>query len=97
MMGVLDFLELFSYYLSRKHITMQFRNHQLYLAERTLWLDRHVEKYSKRALMKIEALRTCEHEDLNAIRRLVKTSLLDEIPNETILKKEGWFETEIRN
>jgi hypothetical protein len=32
-----------------------FRNHQLYLAEKSEWLDRHVIKTSKRALLKIES------------------------------------------
>jgi hypothetical protein len=54
-----------------------FRNHQLYLAEKSEWLDRHVIKTSKRALMKIESWKLIaesgeQDEQLKLVRKLVK-------------------------
>ena len=79
-----------------------FRNHQLYLAERSEWLDRHVTKTSKRALMKIESwkliIQSGEYdEQVKLIQKLVKDSLLTPIPNKTILTKEGFFQANMDN
>ena len=56
-----------------------FRNHQLYLAERSEWLDRHVTKTSKRALMKIESWKLIaqsgdEDNQLKLVEKLVKAA-----------------------
>jgi hypothetical protein len=76
---------------------MQFRNHQLYLAERSEWLDRHVVKTSLRALMKIKALTTCEYDDIKAVQKLIQSSLLDPIEGKSVLEKEGWFASNMNN
>jgi hypothetical protein len=85
--------------LKTKHMHSYFRNHQLYLAERNEWLDRHVVKTSKRALMKITCLNQCENEDESKrlIEKMVKESLLTGIPNKTILSKEGFFLSNLKN
>ena len=72
-----------------------FRNHQLYLAEKCTWLDRQVEKNSKRSLMKIESWKsiaqTCEDEDqLRLVEKLLKDSLLTFISNKKLLKLENY-------
>ena len=79
-----------------------FRNHQLYLAEKSEWLDRHVIKTSKRALMKIESWRLIaqsdeDHEQLKLVEKLVKDSLLTPIHNRSILHKEGFYVSNLNN
>ena len=79
-----------------------FRNHQLYLAEKSEWLDRHVIKTSKRALMKIESWRLIaqsgeDHEQLKMVEKLVKDSLLTPIHNGSILHKEGFYVSNLNN
>jgi peptidyl-tRNA hydrolase len=79
-----------------------FRNHQLYLAERSEWLDRHVIKTSKRALMKIESwkliLDSGDHDNqLKLVEKLVKDSLLNAIPSQTVLHKEGYYLSNLEN
>jgi hypothetical protein len=78
-----------------------FRNNQLYLAERSEWLDRHVTKTSKRALMKIESWKLMQNSNdetqLKLIEKLVKESLLSPIPNSTVLHKEGFFLLNLKN
>ena len=72
-----------------------FRNHQYYLAEKCNWLDRQVNKSSKRALMKIESWKLIAQTDDNdfqvrIIEKLVKDSLLTLVSNKTVLIKEGF-------
>ena len=79
-----------------------FRNHQLYLAERSEWLDRHVIKTSKRALMKIESWRLIAqsgegHEQLKLVEKLVRDSLLTPIHNRSVLHKEGFYVSNLNN
>lgn len=79
-----------------------FRNHQLYLAERSEWLDRHVIKTSKRALMKIESWKLIAEsgdpdQQLKLVEKLLKDSLLTTVPNKTILTKEGFFVANLKN
>lgn len=79
-----------------------FRNHQLYLAERSEWLDRHVAKTSKRAIMKIESWKLIlESGDLDnqlkLVEKLVRDSLLTTIPNQTVLHKEGYYLSNLEN
>jgi hypothetical protein len=79
-----------------------FRNHQLYLAEKSEWLDRHVIKTSKRALMKIESWRLIaqsgeDHEQLKMVEKLVKDSLLTSIHNRSVLHKEGFYVSNLNN
>jgi peptidyl-tRNA hydrolase len=79
-----------------------FRNHQLYLAERSEWLDRHVLKTSKRALMKIESWKLIaqsgdQDNQLRLVEKLVKESLLTPIPNSTVLHKEGFYLSNLDN
>ena len=79
-----------------------FRNHQLYLAEKSEWLDRHVAKTSKRALMKIESWKLIaqsgEHgEQLKLVKKLVKDSLLTPIHNRSVLHKEGFYVSNLNN
>jgi peptidyl-tRNA hydrolase len=79
-----------------------FRNHQLYLAEKSDWLDRHVIKTSKRALMKIESLKLIVEsgegqEQLKLVQKLVKDSLLTPIHNRSILHKEGFYVSNLNN
>ena len=72
-----------------------FRNHQLYLAEKSTWLDRQVEKNSKRALMKIESLKLIaqsdDQEQTRMVKKLVKDTLLTVIHNKILLQKEGFY------
>lgn len=79
-----------------------FRNHQLYLAERYDWLDRHVNKTSQRALMKIESWKLIAQsndgeQQLKLVEKLLKDSLLTSIPNNTVLHKEGFFLSNLDN
>jgi peptidyl-tRNA hydrolase len=79
-----------------------FRNHQLYLAERSEWLDRHVAKTSKRALMKIESWKLIlesgdQDNQLKLVEKLVRDSLLTTIPNQTVLHKEGYYLSNLNN
>lgn len=79
-----------------------FRNHQLYLAEKNLWLERHVIKTSKRALIKIESWKLITQcadydEQTRLIKKLLKESLLTPIPNTTVLRKEGFYQSNLDN
>ncbi len=78
-----------------------FRNHQLYLAEKCTWLERQIEKSSKRAMMKIESLKLLaqadDFEQTQLVKKLVNDSLLTEIHNRKILKKEGFYQTNLSN
>lgn len=79
-----------------------FRNHQLYLAERSDWLDRHVTKTSQRALMKIESWKLIAQSgdgqrQLHLVEKLLKDSLLSPIPARTVLHKEGFFLSNLDN
>ena len=79
-----------------------FRNHQLYLAEKFDWLDRHVIKTSRRALLKIESWKSIAQtsgsdEQLRLVQKLVKDSLMTPVSNRTILRKEGFFVSNLDN
>ena len=79
-----------------------FRNHQLYLAEKSEWLDRHVIKTSKRAIMKIESWKLIVesgegHKQLKLVQKLVKDSLLTPIHNRSVLHKEGFYVSNLNN
>ncbi|OLY92550.1 hypothetical protein SAMN05444008_102320 [Cnuella takakiae] len=79
-----------------------FRNHQLYLAEKCDWLDRHVVKTSKRALLKIESWKSIAQsgnndEQVRLVAKLVKDSLLTPISNRSILRKEGFYAANLDN
>ena len=78
-----------------------YRNHQLYLAEKCNWLDRQVEKTSKRALMKIESFKLIvqanDIEQTRMVSKLVKESLLTPISNVKLLQKEGFYKTNVQN
>jgi peptidyl-tRNA hydrolase len=79
-----------------------FRNHQLYLAEKCNWLDRQVEKTSKRALMKIESYKLIlqagdDFEQIRLVEKLVKDSLLTSIQPKALLKKEGFYNYNLNN
>ncbi|RPD51216.1 hypothetical protein [Paracnuella aquatica] len=79
-----------------------FRNHQLYLAEKFDWLDRHVIKTSRRALLKIESYKTIaqttdSQDQLRLVEKLVKDSLLNPVSNRTILRKEGFYVSNLDN
>ncbi|WP_132055269.1 hypothetical protein [Pseudocnuella soli] len=79
-----------------------FRNHQLYLAEKFDWLDRHVIKTSRRALLKIESYKTIaqttdSQDQLRLVEKLVKDSLLTPVSNRTILRKEGFYVSNLDN
>jgi peptidyl-tRNA hydrolase len=79
-----------------------FRNHQLYLAEKFEWLDRHVVKTSRRALLKIESYKsiaqtTGSEDQLRLVEKLVKDSLLTPVANRTILRKEGFYVSNLDN
>jgi peptidyl-tRNA hydrolase len=73
------------------------RNHQLYLAERSAWLDRHVTKTSQRALLKVVAMKQTidsfpeDTREIELVKKLVFDSLLSSIPSKTVLSKEGFF------
>ncbi|HZI01216.1 MAG TPA: hypothetical protein VEX63_08700 [Flavisolibacter sp.] len=78
-----------------------FRNHQLYLAEKCNWMDRQVEKTSKRALMKIESykliLQAEDYEQTLLVKKLVKDSLLTTINNKMLLQREGFYKSHLAN
>ena len=78
-----------------------FRNHQLYLAEKCNWMDRQVEKTSKRALMKIESykliLQAEDYEQTLLVKKLVKDSLLTTINNKMLLQREGFYKSPLAN
>jgi hypothetical protein len=79
-----------------------FRNHQLYLAEKYEWLDRHVIKTSKRALLKIESYKLIAQsgesdEQTKLVEKLVKDSLLTPISNRAVLRKEGFYVSNLYN
>jgi len=78
-----------------------FRNHQLYLAEKCTWLDRQIEKSSKRAMMKIESLKIiAQGEDMDQtelVKKLVSDSLLTQIHNRILLQKEGFYQSNLDN
>lgn len=79
-----------------------FRNHQLYLAEKSDWLDRHVIKTSKRALLKIESWKLIVEsgegrEQLKLVQKLVQDSLLTPIHNRSVLHKEGFYVSNLNN
>ena len=78
-----------------------YRNHQLYLAEKHSWLDRQVEKNSKRALMKIESLKLIaqadDYEQTRMVKKLVKDTLLTPIHNRILLKREGFYQANLNN
>ncbi len=78
-----------------------FRNHQLYLAEKCNWIDRQIEKSSKRALMKIESLRLIaqaeDFEQTQLVKKLVNDSLLTQIHNRILLQKEGFYQSNLNN
>jgi peptidyl-tRNA hydrolase len=78
-----------------------FRNHQLYLAERSEWMDRHVNKTSKRAMIKIDswkmAYNSKNHSQLGLLYKMVKDSLLTPICNGMVLDREGYFKSNLCN
>lgn len=78
-----------------------FRNHQLYLAEKCNWLDRQIEKNSKRAIMKIESFKliaeTADAGQARMVEKLVKESLLTAVTNKMILQKEGFYYSNLCN
>ncbi|TCZ73906.1 hypothetical protein [Flaviaesturariibacter aridisoli] len=79
-----------------------FRNHQLYLAEKSAWLERQTQKSSKRAIMKIESLKLIsqaseDFEQIRLVEKLVKDSLLTNIPAQSVLHREGFYKYNLRN
>ena len=79
-----------------------FRNHQLYLAEKSAWLERQTQKTSKRAIMKIESLKLIsqaseDFEQIRLVEKLVKDSLLTAIPSQSVLHREGFYKYNLRN
>ena len=78
-----------------------FRNHQLYLAEKCNWMDRQVEKTSKRALMKIESFKLIaqaeDFEQTQLVKKLVRDSLFTSINNKVLLDREGYYKTNMNN
>ncbi len=79
-----------------------FPNHQLYLAEKLNWLDRQVVKNSRRALMKIESYKliiqlTEDDNQMRLVEKLVKDSLLTNAENQFILKREGFYKSNLSN
>jgi hypothetical protein len=78
-----------------------FRNHQLYLAEKCNWMDRQVEKSSKRALMKIESYKLIaqaeDFEQTQLVKKLVNDSLFTIINNRVLLQKEGFYQSNLNN
>lgn len=78
-----------------------YRNHQLYLAEKCTWLDRQVDKNSKRALMKIESFKLIaqadDFEQTRMVKKLVTDTLLCVIHNRILLQKEGFYKTNLNN
>jgi len=78
-----------------------FRNHQLYLAEKCNWMDRQVEKTSKRALMKIESFKLIaqaeDYEQTQLVKKLVQDSLFTTINNRILLQREGFYQSNLNN
>jgi peptidyl-tRNA hydrolase len=78
-----------------------FRNHQLYLAEKCNWMDRQVEKTSKRALMKIESFKLIaqaeDFEQTQLVKKLVQDSLFTSINNRILLQREGFYQSNLNN
>ena len=78
-----------------------FRNHQLYLAEKCNWMDRQVEKTSKRALMKIESFKLIalaeDYEQTQLVKKLVHDSLFTTINNRILLQREGFYQANMSN
>jgi peptidyl-tRNA hydrolase len=78
-----------------------FRNHQLYLAEKCNWMDRQVEKTSKRALMKIESYKLIaqaeDYEQTQLVKKLVQDSLFTSINNRVLLQREGFYQSNLNN
>jgi hypothetical protein len=78
-----------------------FRNHQLYLAEKCNWMDRQVEKTSKRALMKIESFKLIaqaeDYEQTQLVKKLVQDSLFTSINNRVLLQREGFYQSNLNN
>ena len=78
-----------------------FRNHQLYLAEKCNWMDRQVEKTSKRALMKIESFKLIalaeDFEQTQLVKKLVHDSLFSSINNRILLQREGFYQANMSN
>lgn len=78
-----------------------FRNHQLYLAEKCNWMDRQVEKTSKRALMKIESFKLIaqaeDFEQTQLVKKLVQDSLFTTINNRILLQREGFYQSNLNN
>jgi peptidyl-tRNA hydrolase len=78
-----------------------FRNHQLYLAEKCNWMDRQVEKTSKRALMKIESFKLIalaeDYEQTQLVKKLVHDSLFTSINNRILLQREGFYQANMSN
>ncbi len=78
-----------------------FRNHQLYLAEKCNWMDRQVEKTSKRALMKIESFKLIaqaeDYEQTQLVKKLVQDSLFTSINNRILLQREGFYQSNLNN
>lgn len=78
-----------------------FRNHQLYLAEKCNWMDRQVDKTSKRALMKIESYKLIaqaeDYEQTQLVKKLVQDSLFTTINNRVLLQREGFYQSNLSN
>lgn len=79
-----------------------FSNHQLYLAEKCIWLDRQTLKNSKRALMKIESLRLIirareDEQQVQLIRQLLNESLLHFVDAQEVLHSEGFYLYDLRS
>ena len=79
-----------------------FNNKQLYLAEKHEWLERHVNKTSQRALLKIESLKMiAQSSDYNKqvkmAKKFVNEALLTPIQNHQILMNEGFYSANLTN
>lgn len=79
-----------------------FRNHQLYLSERSAWQDRHVLTVSKRALMKIDSWKMFQkfpdsRFNPTRLKKLIIDSLLTVINNKEVLAKEGYYASNMDN
>jgi hypothetical protein len=77
------------------------RNHQLYLAERCLWIERLVEKNSIASLIKIihfkQVMKEGDPEKITLVKKLIKENLLSTISSSELLVKEGFFEENKEN
>ncbi len=79
-----------------------FRNHQLYLAGKSTWLDAQIVKNSRRALMKIESLNLLIQSDDSIeqtamVEKLVKDTLLTPVSNKLVMRQEGFFTANLSN